>query len=154
MNDRRLTDARLTSGLRAHLAARPDPGLHGRIVAAIELTPQVRPRPSLAGVFADTGVLAGRRGLLVAAALLVGLLIATGAIAGAMLRLQHHDPIPELDLTRPDDLDAYVSNAYLGVLDLPALRIVMSDGDTWYHDGAGTVRQDRPGDGGSGVTWI
>lgn len=153
MSERHLTDARIAAGLRAHVAARSDPGLHDRILASIEATPQLRPWPSIQGV-GDTNALSGRRDLLIAVALLLALLVATGAAVGAFLQWQRREAVPDLSLEPPDDLAAYMADAYLGILDLPALRIVMSDGDIWYHDGAGTVRQDRPLAGANGVTWI
>lgn len=154
MNDRRLTDAQVTRALAAHLPDRANPGLQARILADASVTRQRRALPSILGLLSDPDPAERRRTLLLVAAMLVALLVATGAAVGAILEWQRREAVPDLSLERPDDLDVFVTNAYLGLLDLPPLKIVMSDGDVWYHDGSGTVRQDRGSPGENGVYWI
>ena len=153
MNDRRLNDDALARALRAYLPAAPEAGLHGRILAAIEPTPQQRPLPFVLGALSDADPARRRTTFIIAAALLVALAFATAVTVGALLERQHSDPIEQLDLAPPLDLDAFMTASYLGIRDLPALKVVMSDGDTFYHDGAGTVRQDR-GTELNWTTWI
>jgi hypothetical protein len=93
----------------------------------------------------------------------MALTLATVAAGGAWLEWQRRQVVPKLDvvpsqlprldLTQPRDLDAYMAASYLRILDLPAFKLVMADGDVFYHDGAGTVRLDR-GPDENRTTWI
>lgn len=95
MSGQRLNDARIAVALRAHVPERAPAGLGDRVVNAVDKTPQQRPAPSLLAGLMNADPTARRRSLLIAAALLVGLAVATAAGVGA-LRLQQQDPPPEL----------------------------------------------------------
>ena len=146
MKERRVTDAQLAAALRAHLPARAQPGLRERITEAAGTTSQQRPLPSFLGALTDANPIARRRSLLVAAALLIALAIASIAGAGALGLLQP-DPAPELSLERPDDIPAFVLSVYDR---LPALSPVaittLEDGSTKgriYIHRSGAVRFER-----------
>ena len=96
MNGQRLTDAQIAAALRAHVPERAPAALLNGVLNAVDTTPQQRPAPPLLSRLMDADPTARRRSLLIAAALLVGLAIASAAGVGA-LRLQQHDPIPGLD---------------------------------------------------------
>ena len=92
MNGRRLTDAQISQALRAHLPDRAQAGLRERILEAAETTAQQRALPSFLGALSEADPVARRRSLLIAAALLVALALASAAAVGA-LRLLQRDPI-------------------------------------------------------------
>ena len=100
MNDRRLSDAQIAAALRAHLPAQAQGGLPGRVMDAVEITSQRRPLPSFLGALSDADPVAARRSLLIAAALLLGLALASAGAVGAW-RLLQHDAAPNLDLRPP-----------------------------------------------------
>ena len=100
MNDRRLSDAQVTAALRAHLPAQTQAGLPRRVRDAVEITAQRRPLPSFLGALSDADPVAARHSLLIAAALLLALALATAGAAGAW-RLSQHDAAPNLDLRPP-----------------------------------------------------
>ena len=103
MNGQRLTDAQISQALRAHLPDRAWSGMRERILESTATTPQQRALPSFLGVLSDADPVARRRSLLIAAALLVAVAVASAAAVGA-LRLFQRDPIPDLSLERPADL--------------------------------------------------
>lgn len=166
MNERRVTDAQLAVALRAHLPARAQPGLRERIVEAVGTTSQQRPLPSFLGALSDADPIARRRSLLVAAALLIALAVASIAGTGA-LRLLQADPAPDLtqqrpndvpaivqpdvtpDLTleRPDDVPAFVLSVYDRLPTLPPMAITtLEDGSIKgriYIHRSGAVRFER-----------
>ena len=88
MNGRPLTDAKISQALRAHLPERADPGLRERILDAAETTIQQRALPSFFGALSAADPVVRRRGLLIAAALLVALALASVAAVGALRLLQ------------------------------------------------------------------
>jgi hypothetical protein len=95
MTARRLTDARLTAGLRELLPV-ADVGLHERILAEITTTPQDRRLPSILGRLTDADTIARRRTVLLVAVLALTLAVSVSAIAGALLR---ESPTPDLTVT-------------------------------------------------------
>lgn len=143
MNDRRLSDAQITVALRAHLPARAQAGLPGRIMDAAQITSQRRPLPSFLGALSDADPLVARRSLLIAAAVLLGLAVASAAAVGAW-RLFQHDAVPHLDLTPPADLPAFVLSTYDRMPDLPPMAITtLTDGTVkgrMYVDRSGAIR--------------
>jgi hypothetical protein len=102
MNGRRLTDRQISQALRAHLPDRAGPGLRDRIFEAAKTTRQQRALPSVIGALGEAGPGVRRRGLLVAAALLVAVALASVAAVGA-LRLLQRDPIQDLSVVPPTD---------------------------------------------------
>ncbi len=100
MTNRRLSDAQISAALRAHLPAQAQAGLPARVTDALESTTQRRPLPSFLGVLWDADPVAARRSLLIAAALLLGLAVASAGAVGAW-RLLQHDAAPSLDLRSP-----------------------------------------------------
>jgi hypothetical protein len=100
MNGRPLTDAQISSALRAHLPDRAYPGLRERILEATATTTQRRALPSFLGALSEADPTTRRRTFLIAAALLVGLALASVAAAGA-LRILERDPVHELSLEPP-----------------------------------------------------
>jgi hypothetical protein len=95
MNGRRITDAQISEALRAHLPDRAYPGLRERILDAAETTGQQPALPSFLGALSDADPVVRRRSLLIAAALLVALALASAAAVGA-LRLLQRDPVRDL----------------------------------------------------------
>jgi hypothetical protein len=143
MNDRRLSDAQITVALRAHLPAEAQAGLARRVIDAVEATSQQRPLPSFLGELSDADPDTARRSLLIAAALLLGLALASAAAVGAW-RLLQHETVPHLDLTRPADLQAFVLSTYDRMPDLPPMAITtLTDGTAkhrMYVDRSGAIR--------------
>jgi Tol biopolymer transport system component len=143
MNDRRLNDAQITAALRAHVPAQAQAGLRGRVVEAVEITSQQRPLPSLLGAFSDPDLVRGRSSLLIAAALLLALALASAAAAGAW-QLLRRDTVPQLDLTPPADVAAFVLSSYDRMPELPPMAIsTLQDGSVMgriYVDQSGAVR--------------
>lgn len=156
MTGRALTDAQIATALRAHLPAQALAGLDAHVMAEVETTAQQRPLPSFFAVLSDADPIARRRSLLIAAALLVALALATIAGVGALLK--QTPPIEQLSLEEPADLDGYVTAAYEGLVSLPALSITILEVEgtkvrfTW--NGAGILRLDHyfsPNDAEPGV---
>ena len=100
MNDRRPSDTQITAALRAHLPAEAQAGLTRRVMGAVGTTSQRRPLPSFLGALSDADPVAARRSLLIAAAVLLGLALASAGAVGAG-RLLQRDAAPNLDLRPP-----------------------------------------------------
>ena len=111
MNGRRLTDVEISQALRAHLPDRAYPGLRERILDAAATTRQQRALPSVAWALSEADPAVRRQSILVAAALLVALALAGVAAVGALRQLQH-DPIQDLSLEPPTDLQAFVLSSH------------------------------------------
>ena len=122
MNGRRLTDAQISTALRAHLPDAAAPGLRERVFEAAESTRQLRELPSFLGAVSDADPLTRRRSLLIAAALLVALALASAATVGA-LRLFEQDPVDRLSLDPPADVPAFVLSSYERLPQLPPLAL-------------------------------
>jgi hypothetical protein len=146
MNGRPLTDARVSDALRAHLPQSAPAGLRELIVDAAESTTQQRALPSFLGALMEADPVARRRSMLIAAALLVALAIATAAAVGA-LRLLQRDPFDQLSLDPPADVPAFVLSSYERLPQLPPLALTWHDSDSAkgriYVDRSGAVRFDR-----------
>jgi hypothetical protein len=146
MNGRPLTDAQIAQALRAHLPEAAAPGLRERVFDAAETTAQLRSFPSFLGALSDTDPVSRRRSLLIAAALLVALALASAAAVGA-LRLLERDPIHELSLEPPADLPAFVLSSYERLPQLPPVAFAWHDSGSAkgrvYVDRSGAVRFDR-----------
>ncbi len=108
-----------------------------------ETTPQQRALPSFFGALSDADPVTRRRSLLIAAALLVALALASAAAVGAWRQL-HRDPLPELQLERPADVPAFVLSSHDRMPQLPpvAFTTLKSDGTETriYVDRSGAVR--------------
>ena len=143
MNDRRLSDTQIAAALRARLPAQAQAGLPGRVMDAVEFTSQRRSLPSFLGAISDADSVAARRSLLIAAALLLGLALASAAAVGAW-RLLQRDTVPKLDLTPPGDLPAFVLSTYDRMPEMPPVAITtLTDGSVkgrLYVDRSGAVR--------------
>jgi hypothetical protein len=146
MNGRPLTDAQISSALRAHLPEAAAPGLRERVLDAAAATVQQRALPSLIGALSDADPVARRRSLLIAAALLVALALASAAAVGAW-RLMQRDPIHELSLEPPADVQAFVLSSYDRLPQLPPVALMWKDSGSAkgriYVDRSGAVRFDR-----------
>ncbi len=143
MNDRRLSDAQIAAALRAHLPAQAQAGLPRRVMDAVESASQRRALPSFLGALSDADPVGARRSLLIAAALLLALALASAAAVGAW-RLLQRDTTPHLDLTPPADIAAFVLSTYDRMPDLPPVAITtLTDGSVKgriYVDRSGAVR--------------
>jgi hypothetical protein len=146
MNGRPLTDARISEALRAHLPARAEAGLRDRIIEAVETTGQQRAFPSFLGALSEADPVSRRRSLLMAAAILIALAIASATAVGA-LRLLQRDPVDYLSLDPPADLPAFVLSSYERLPHLPPVALTWREGDTEkgriYVSQSGAVRFDR-----------
>ncbi len=147
MNGRPLTDAQISLALRAHLPDRAQSGLGSRILELAEATPQQRALPSFLGALSEADPVSRRRSLLIAAALLVALALASAAAVGA-LRLLQRDPVPDLSIEPPADVPAFVLSSYERLPQLPPLAMTWRDSDSSdkgriYVDRSGAVRFDR-----------
>jgi hypothetical protein len=146
MNGRPLTDAQISKALRAYLPEAATPGLRERVFDAVETTGQLRSFPSLLGALTEADPVARRRSLLIAAALLIALAIASAAAVGA-LRLLQRDPVDQLSLEPPADVPAFVLSSYERLPQLPPLALTWHASDSTtgriYVDGSGAVRFDR-----------
>ena len=146
MNAPRLTDAQVSQALRAHLPDRAQAGLRERILEAAETTTQQRALPSFLGALSEADPVTRRRSLLIAAALLVALAIASAAAVGA-LRLLQRDPVDDLSLEPPADVPAFVLSSYERLPQLLPLTFawhaIGSDNGRVYVDRSGAVRFDR-----------
>ena len=146
MNGRPLTDSEISQALRAHLPEAAAPGLRERVFDAAETTAQLRSFPSFLGALSDADPVGRRRSLLIAAALLVALAVASAAAVGAW-RLLQRDPLDELSLEPPADVPAFVLSSYERLPQLPPLALTWRDSDSTkgriYVDRSGAVRFDR-----------
>jgi hypothetical protein len=147
MNAPRLTDDQISQALRAYLPDRAQTGIRERVLETTETTAQQRALPSFLGGLGDGDPMTRRRSVLLAAALLVAVALATAAAVGAW-RLLHRDPLPpQLTLEPPADVQAYVSSAVDRLPQLPpvAFTLLASDGssDRVYVDRSGAVRFER-----------
>ncbi len=146
MNGRTLTDAQISRALRAHLPDRAQAGLRERILYAAETTAQQRALPSFLGALSEADTFARRRSLLIAAALLVALALASAAAVGA-LRLLERDPVKDLSLETPADVQAFVFSSFERLAQLPPVAITTLDNhgskDRIYVDRSGAVRLER-----------
>jgi hypothetical protein len=152
MNGRPLTDAQISQALRAHLPEAAPASLRERVLDAAEATAQVRSFPSFLGALSDADPVGRRRSLLIAAALLVALAIASATAVGAW-RLLQRNPLPELSLEPPADLPAFVLSSTERLPQLPPVAFSWRDDCSWpdcepakgrvYVDRSGTVRFDR-----------
>ena len=128
MNGSSVTDAQISQALRAHLPEAAASGLRERVFAAAETTAQLQPFPWFLGALSDADPASRRRSLLIAAALLVALAVASAAAVGAW-RLLQRDPIDELSMEPPTDLPAFVLSTYKRLPQLPPLAL------TWHSSG-------------------
>jgi hypothetical protein len=145
MNGRRLTDAQISAGLRAHLPDRAYQGLRERVLDAAETTSQQRALPSFFGALSQADPVARRRSILIAAALLVALAAATAAAVGS-LRLLQRDPLRNLNFEPPTDVPAFVLSSHDRMSQLPPVAMTwLRDGSTKdriYVDRSGAVRME------------
>jgi hypothetical protein len=147
MSETRLTDARLERDLRAVVPSRAPSGLHDRILAGVDATPQQRRMPRPLARLADADPIARRRALLLlAAALLIASLAVTG-IVGAWLLERSTQAIPQLSLRQPSDMPAFARSAYAQMPQLPPMTIIaLEDGTSKRRilvNGHGSVRVER-----------
>lgn len=108
MNGRRLTDAQISGALRAHLPDHADPELRERILDTANTTAQQRAVPSVIGAFLAADRVVPRRSLLLAAALLIALALASAAAVGS-LRILQSDPVQNLNLEPRSSLQGVVA---------------------------------------------
>jgi hypothetical protein len=143
MNGQPLTDDQISRALRAHVPARAASGLRERVLDAAEATAQQRALPSFLGALSEADPVVRRRSLLVAAALLVALAFAGAAAVGA-LRLLDRDPVRDLSLEPPTDVQAFVLSSYERLPALPPLAMTRIDNGSaksrMYVDRSGAVR--------------
>jgi hypothetical protein len=146
MNARPLTDAQISQALRAHLPETAAPGLGRRVMDATETTAQLRSFPSFLGALTEADPISRRRNLLIAAALLVALAVASATAVGAW-RLIQQDRVEELSLEPPTDVPAFVLSSYERLPQLPPVALSWRDSDSGkgriYVDRSGAVRFDR-----------
>jgi hypothetical protein len=146
MNGRPVTDAQISQALRAHLPQAAAAGLRERVFDAAETTAQLRSFPSFLGALSDADPVGRRRSLLIAAALLAALAVASATAVGAW-RLIQQDPVDKLSLEPPPDVPAFVLSSYERLPQLPPVALTWQDSDSAkgriYVDGSGAVRFDR-----------
>lgn len=146
MNGRPLTDVQIAQALRAHLPEAASPGLRERIFDEARTTAQLRSIPSFLGVLGDPDPAARRRTLLIAAAMLLALALASAAAVGAW-RLLQRDPFRDLSLEPPSDVQAFVLSSRERLPELPPVALTWRDSDSAkgriYVDRSGAVRFDR-----------
>jgi hypothetical protein len=146
MNGRPLTDAQISQALRAHLPEAAAPGLRERVFDATASTAQLRSFPSFLGALSEADPVARRRSLLIAAALLLAVSLASAAAVGAW-RLLQRDPIDDLSLEPPADLPAFVLSSYERITQLPPVALTWRDSESnkgrIYNDQSGAVRFDQ-----------
>jgi hypothetical protein len=146
MNGRPVTDAQISRALRAHLPQAAAAGLRERVFDAAETTAQLRSFPSFLGALSDADPVGRRRSLLIAAALLVALAVASATAVGAW-RLIQQDPFDELSLEPPADVPAFVLSSYERLPQLPPVALTWQNSDSAkgriYVDRSGAVRFDR-----------
>ncbi len=151
MNAPRLTDAQIAQALRVHVPERAGAGLRERTLRAAGATAQQRALPSFLGALSEADPVVRRRGLLIAAALLVAVAFAGAAAVGA-LRLLQPDPIRDLSVLTPEhvedlglepptDVQAFVLSSYDRMPKLPPVAM------TWRAHGSakGRIYVDRSG---------
>src|SRR4029078_12431635 len=113
---------------------------------------QDRPLPIVLAQLRDADPVSRRRSLLIAAALLLALAIAT-ATAVRALRLLQRDPIDDLGLEPPADVPAFVLSSYERLPQLPPVALTWHDSESRegriYADRSGTHRIDR-----FGAVWL
>jgi hypothetical protein len=143
MNDRNVTDVQVSKALRAHLPAQAQPGLRRRVMEAVEITSQRRPLPWFLGALSDADPIGARRSLLIAATLLLALALASVAAVGAW-RLLQRETSPQLDLTPPADLPAFVLSTYDRMPQMPPVAITTLENGSvkghMYVDRSGAIR--------------
>ncbi len=145
MTSQRLTDAQIASALRTHLPEHARADLRDRIAVELGKSTQLRPLPLVLGRLTDADPTARRRVLLAAAAFLLALGVAVAAAVGALLNRTQ----PLLFIDPRANPNGYVTAAYSGYLNLPAMHITTAEAEyrhEIYHDGNGTVRHVFPDD--------
>jgi hypothetical protein len=146
MNGRPLTDTQISQALRLHLPERAQAGLRERVLEATEASAQLRALPSFFGALSDADPVGRRRSLLIAAALLLAVAVASAAAVGAW-RLFQRAPLDPLSLEPPADVPAFVLSSYERLPQLPPLAFTWRGSDSAkgrvYVDRSGTVRFDR-----------
>ena len=140
MNAPRLTDAQVSQALRAHLPERAQAGLRERILEAAETTGQQRALPSFLGALSDADPVNRRRSLLIAAALLVALALASGRRRRGVAT-PRAGPLERLSLEPPADIQAFVQSSDDRMPELPPVAFTTLDSD----DGKGRIYVDRSG---------
>jgi len=142
----RLSDEQLAQALQACVPMQTPVGSADRLFETIAMTRQDRPLPIVLAQLRDADPVSRRRSLLIAAALLLALAIATATAVGA-LRLLQRDPIDDLGLEPPADVPAFVLSSYERLPQLPPVALTWHDSDSQkgrvYVDRSGTVRFDR-----------
>jgi len=142
----RLSDEQLAQALQACVPMQTPVGSADRLFETIAMTRQDRPLPIVIAQLRDADPVSRRRSLLIAAALLLALAIATATAVGA-LRLLQRDPIDDLGLEPPADVPAFVLSSYERLPQLPPVALTWHDSDSQkgrvYVDRSGTVRFDR-----------
>ena len=153
MTDRRLTDAQIATALRAHLPAHARAGLVASTMDAVERTPQQAPLPRVLRAVSDADPMARQRTLLIAAALLAGLMLASAFAVGGM-RLLERERVPidlappaVVQLAPPADVPALALSTYDQMPQMPPVTIsTLTDGATKgriYVSASGDVRIER-----------
>ena len=153
MTGARLTDDQLTTGLARRTPAAAPAGLRDRILAEVEATRQVRPIPPPLDRLADADPIARRRALLLVAAALLALGLATAGVVGAFL-LDRRESIPDLSvvppsdvsIARPQDLPSFVRSTYDRMPELEPMTITFRDGADKGRilvDASGAIRIER-----------
>jgi hypothetical protein len=147
MNGLRLTDAQISKALRVHLPERAQAGLRERVLESTATTPQQRGLPSFLGALSDADPVTRRRSLLIAAALVVAVALASVAAVGAW-RLLDRDPVKDLSFEPPADVQEFVEYSGERLQELPPLTLTWRDDDgsgkgRIYVDQSGAVRFDR-----------
>ena len=146
MTSRQVADGQIAAALRAELVLPSQADLRARILQGAEHVPQRRRLPWVFGRLTDADPLVRRPALLLAAMLLLTLALSIVAIAGALVRPR--DPMQDLSLLPPANVDAFVMESYTGLAALPAMKVTIGfegNDDIVYHDGAGTIRHEAAG---------
>jgi hypothetical protein len=138
----RPTDLQLRQALVAHAPVAAPADLRERILVAAEATRQEQRLPSLIAPFFEADLIARRRNLVIAAALLIALTLAGAAAVGSWLEERRI----QLLLAPPADMSRFVEDTYLRMADLPAFEmVVLEAGDR--HDirsnGDGVIRDQQ-----------
>jgi len=143
MSAQRLTDAQIATALRLHLPQAAAPGLRARVSEAVGGTPQQRAIPTFVATMFDADPMSRRRALLIAATLLLALVFASAAVAGA-LRLFDRSPLQDLSLDPPADVPAYVDAIGGRLRELPPMAVTTIENGTnkgrTFIDRSGAVR--------------
>jgi hypothetical protein len=127
MTAQRLTDAQITTALRAHLPAHARADVRQRIAAEVTRTPQARPLPRAVARFVEADRFGNRRALLLVAAALLALGVVVAATVGALLN-RNSGPVP-ITLDAPSDVPALVRSAYTSMAGLPPVTITAVEDD-------------------------